>query len=54
LKTIVNERLGKRGGGGGSSGGSGGSDGKDAIELTDSNFQVDKLKFIEDILFFNI
>ncbi len=46
LKTIVNERLGKRGGGGGSSGGSGGSDGKDTIDLTDSNFQVD-LIFIE-------
>lgn len=40
LKTIANERLGKRGGGGGSSGGSGGSGGKDAIDLTDSNFQV--------------
>ncbi|CAF0744042.1 unnamed protein product [Rotaria sordida] len=36
LRTVVNERLGKRGGGGGSSGGSGG---KDTIELTDSNFQ---------------
>lgn len=38
LRTIVNERLGKRtGGGGGSSGGTGG---KDTIDLTDSNFQV--------------
>ena len=44
LRTIVNERLGKRGGGstggGGSSGGGGGSGGKDTIELTDSNFEV--------------
>ncbi|CAF3199929.1 unnamed protein product [Rotaria socialis] len=36
LKTVVNERLGKRGGGGGSSSGSGG---KDTIDLTDSDFQ---------------
>jgi len=42
LKTIANERLGKRGGGssGGSGSGSGsGSGGNDAIELTDSNFE---------------
>ncbi|CAF1340758.1 unnamed protein product [Adineta steineri] len=39
LKTIANERLGKRGGSGGSSGGNGGSGGNDAIEITDSNFQ---------------
>jgi len=46
LRTIVNERLGKRGGGSsGGSGGSGGSGsgsgsgGNDAIELTESNFQ---------------
>ncbi|CAF1583844.1 unnamed protein product [Adineta steineri] len=41
LRTIANERLGKRSGGGGGSsggGGGGGSGGKDAIELTDSNF----------------
>ncbi|CAF4391520.1 unnamed protein product, partial [Adineta steineri] len=39
LRTIANERLGKRsGGGGGGSSGGGGSGGKDAIELTDSNF----------------
>jgi len=42
LRTIVNERLGKRGGG--SSGGSGsGSGGKDTIELTESNFDVNDL-----------
>jgi protein disulfide-isomerase A6 len=51
LKTIVNERLGKRGGGGSSSGGSGGSGGKDAVDLTDSNFQVDNLNFVEKNLF---
>lgn len=55
LKTIANERLGKRGGGGSSSGsGSGGSGGKDAIDLTDSNFQVNDLlfspTFLEDFL----
>ncbi len=51
LKTIVNERLGKRGGGSsGGSGGSGGSDGKDAIEVTDDNFQVDYLDFIEKFI----
>ncbi|CAF3108697.1 unnamed protein product [Rotaria socialis] len=36
LRAIVNERLGKRGGGGGS--GDSGNGGKDTIELTDSNF----------------
>ena len=41
LRTIVNDRLGKRGGSSDSgSGGSGGSGGKDAIDLTDSNFEV--------------
>jgi protein disulfide-isomerase A6 len=42
LRTIANERLGKRGGSssGGNSGSSSGSGGKDAIELTDSNFDV--------------
>jgi len=52
LKTIVNERLGKRGGGGssGGNGGSGGSDGKDAIEVTDDNFQVEYLDFIEKFI----
>ena len=43
VRQIVNDRLGKRGSSGntGGSGGSGsGSGGKDAIELTDSNFQV--------------
>ena len=48
LKTIANERLGKRGGGSsGGSGGSGGSGsgGKDAIDLTDSNFQVNARRF---------
>ena len=41
LRTIANERLGKRGGGGGSSGGSNGDNGgKDIIELTESNFDV--------------
>jgi protein disulfide-isomerase A6 len=45
LRTIVNERMGKRGGGGGGgsssgSSGSGSNDGKDTIELTDSNFEV--------------
>ncbi len=49
LKTIANERLGKRGGGssgGSGSGGSGsGSGGKDAIDLTDDNFQVDNPHF---------
>ncbi|CAF1232922.1 unnamed protein product [Adineta ricciae] len=39
LRTIVNERLGKRGGSGNSGGGSSGNGGKDAVELTDSNFQ---------------
>ncbi len=51
LKTIANERLGKRGGG--SSGGSGsgsGSGGNDAIELTDSNFEVNYLDFFETFL----
>jgi protein disulfide-isomerase A6 len=44
LKTIVNERMGKRGGGSSSGGGGSGSgDGKDAVELTDSNFQVNYL-----------
>ncbi|CAF3636329.1 unnamed protein product [Rotaria sordida] len=39
LRTIVNERLGKRTGGGSSGSGSGsGNEGKDTIELTDSNF----------------
>ncbi len=37
LRTIANERLGKRGG---SSSGGSGSGGKDTIELTDSNFDV--------------
>ncbi|CAF3609700.1 unnamed protein product [Rotaria sordida] len=37
LRTIVNERLGKRTGGGSSGSGSG-NEGKDTIELTDSNF----------------
>ena len=46
LKTIVNERLGKRGGGGGGSS-SGGSGGNDAIELTDSNFQVGRRALVE-------
>ncbi len=48
LKTIANERLGKRGGGssGGSGSGSGsGSGGKDAIDLTDDNFQVNYSDF---------
>jgi hypothetical protein len=41
LRTIANERLGKRGGGGGGSSGSGsGNAGKDTIELTESNFDV--------------
>ena len=42
LRTIANERLGKRGGGSGSkSSGSGNADGgKDTIELTESNFDV--------------
>ena len=39
LKTIANERLGKRGG----EGSSGRSNGKDTIDLSDSNFQVDIL-----------
>jgi protein disulfide-isomerase A6 len=45
LRTIANERLGKRGGS--SSGGSGsGNGGKDTIELTESNFDVsDFIKF---------
>jgi protein disulfide-isomerase A6 len=52
LRTIVNERLGKRGGGGSSSGGSGGSGsgGNDAIELTDSNFQVGHHALIEYLI----
>ena len=58
LKTIANERLGKRGGGGGggSSGGSGGSGGKDAIDLTDGDFQVNDLSLSQTfigILFFD-
>lgn len=40
LRSITNERLGKRGGGGGGGSGSGGNGGKDTIELTDSNFDV--------------
>mgnify|MGYP002377813222 CR=1 FL=1 len=47
LRTIANERLGKRGGS--SSGGSGsgsGSGSKDAIELTDSNFDVNDFFFV--------
>jgi len=45
--------LGKRGGGssGGSGSGSGsGSGGNDAIELTDSNFEVNYLDFFETFL----
>lgn len=45
LRTIANERLGKRGGSssGGSGGSGSGSGSKDAIELTDSNFDVNHL-----------
>lgn len=45
LRTIANERLGKRSGG--SSGSGSGSGGKDTIELTESNFDVNEffLKF---------
>jgi protein disulfide-isomerase A6 len=55
LRTIANERLGKRGGGssGGSSGS--GSGGKDTIELTDSNFDVNyfgKFSYVLYIVFF--
>lgn len=47
LRTVVNERLGKRGGGSSGSGGSGGShggsgSGKDTIDLTDSTFDVSR------------
>lgn len=53
LKTIVNERLGKRSGGGGSSGGSGsGSGAKDTIELTDSNFEVNYFFLLIELIFF--
>ena len=38
LRTIANERLGKRGGSSGSSGS--GTGGKDTIELTENNFDV--------------
>lgn len=41
VRSIVNERLGKRGGS--NDGGSSGNGGKDAIDLTDSNFQVIEL-----------
>lgn len=51
LRTIVNERLGKRGGGSGSgSSGGSGSGGKDTIDLTDSNFQVLKRFFTQKLI----
>ena len=41
LRTIANERLGKRGGSSGNS--NSGAGGKDTIELTESNFDVNSL-----------
>lgn len=40
LRTIANERLGKRSGGSSGSGSGSGGGGKDTIELTESNFDV--------------
>ncbi len=58
LRTIANERLGKRGGGssGGSSGSGSGNAGKDTIELTESNFDVnyfDKFNLCFSLVFFS-